>query len=110
LAKGSRTVVGDELWKDRREHERMLSALPGDPKGGSLAMDQELQRLFQAVQSAETEWREHRQSALQAWYQDGGSIGSGSAHPFTREWREQEESLRQVFEAARCAWMSHLPE
>ena len=73
-------------------------------------MDQELQRLYQAVQSSETEWREHRQSGWQAWDQAGASIGTEAAHPFTREWREQEENLRQVFEAARSAWMARLPE
>ena len=73
-------------------------------------MDEELQRLFTALDAAETEWREHRQTGWVAYYQGGTSVGTGSGNPFTREWREREETLRAAFEAARVAWMSHLPE
>ena len=73
-------------------------------------MDEELQRLFTAVGAAETEWREHRLTGWEAYYQGGTSVGSGTTNPFTREWREREETLRAAFEAARQAWMSRLPE
>jgi hypothetical protein len=73
-------------------------------------MDEDLQRLFTAVEAAETEWREHRQSGWVAYYQGGTSVGTATGNPFTREWREREETLRAAFEAARQAWISRLPE
>ena len=54
-------------------------------------MDEELQRLLTALDAAETEWREHRQTGWVAYYQGGTSLGSGTANPFTREWRERED-------------------
>jgi hypothetical protein len=73
-------------------------------------MDEELQRLYTALEAAETEWREHRQTGWVAYYQGGTSVGTGGGNPFTREWREREETLRAAFEAARQAWVSRLPE
>ena len=71
--------------------------------------DEELQRLFTALQAAETEWREHRLSGWTAYYGTGEAIGKGDTNPFTREWREREQTLRAAFDAAHAAWMSHLP-
>ena len=72
-------------------------------------VDEELNRLFTALQAAETEWREHRLSGWQVYYGAGEAIGKGDANPFTREWREREQSLRATFDAAHEAWLSHLP-
>ena len=73
-------------------------------------VDEELQRLFAVLQAAETEWREHRLSGWQVYYGTGEAIGKGDTNPFTREWREREQTLRAAFDAAHAAWLSHLPE
>jgi hypothetical protein len=51
----------------------------------------ELQRLFTALEGAETESRERRQTGWVASYQGGTSVGTPTGNPFSCEWREREE-------------------
>ena len=80
-------------------------------RSGRCEIDEELNRRYVELEQAEREWREHRQSAWTVWYGNDAqsAIGTATANPWTREWREREESLRAAFAAAREAWLSYLP-
>jgi hypothetical protein len=72
-------------------------------------MDAELERLYVALDQAERDWREHRQSAWKVWQGEGEAIGTATANPWTREYWERHDELKGTFEAALQAWRSHLP-
>ena len=52
-------------------------------------MDDDLQKLYVALQHAEREWREHIETGFASWYGSDPqtAIGTAGANAFNREWR-----------------------
>jgi hypothetical protein len=70
-------------------------------------MDDDLQKLYVALQHAEREWREHIETGFASWYGSDPqtAIGTAGANAFNREWRERETELKGKLDAAREAWL-----